>query len=433
MSTTAAAQCNSIIEDRTQKGRILNVDLPSRAELVVAQKEDVYLNRIRENLLKGESVACDKSKFFLKDDVLFRQAHINTLFKKKKVRNSDKATQICVPSDLRRAVLYSVHGLEISGHDGVARTQLRLARHFWWPTANKDCKAWVRSCLHCQRRKKGRPWRHGLGGSLQAQQPFELVSFDIVGKLPETNDGNEYLLTVIDHFSRYPLAIPIPDRQLRTVVNALHTHLVCVFGTPRVLLSDCEKSFVSDVTKNLFAKLGIKKIQTSGYQPQANGAIERFHRFLNAALTMVTNEHKNDWDDFVDSVLFAYRTSVCTSTGVTPFEALFGRKVTAPPDILYELDTEQIARESKHGVVVSKSMQEAVRCIRRQQLKIHVANKTRVDRKQIKLSPLPQVTWSCIMIIPTTPLVSPSCSGFSQVHTRSSENVHKAIIFIGFA
>ena len=84
VSTTAAAQCNSIIEDRTQKGRILNVDLPSRAELVVAQKEDVYLNRIRENLLKGESVACDKSKFFLKDDVLFRQAHINTLFLKRK-------------------------------------------------------------------------------------------------------------------------------------------------------------------------------------------------------------------------------------------------------------------------------------------------------------------------------------------------------------
>ena len=386
-SDVCSTSCNAIIEE-TQEGRTLNIDLPTRAELIAAQKEDLFLSRVRKRIAESKEKCIEinnksaRGKFIIKDDIVYRHVLITPLFNEKKLRKSDKAFQICVPHDMRRAVLYSVHGLEISGHDGVARTQARLSRHFWWPKVNQDCKAWVQSCLYCQRRKRGRPWKHGPYGSLQAQRPFDLVSFDIVGKLPETNDGNEYLLTVIDHFSRYPLAIPIPDRSLKTVVSALHTHLVCVFGTPRLLLSDREKSFASSVTKALFAKLGIKKIETSGYQPQANGTIERFHRFLNAALTMVCNDHKNDWDEHVDSVLFAYRTSLCTSTGVSPFEALFGRSVHAPPDILYDLDPTMILGEAKHGVQVSQSLQEAVKNIRKQQLKIHLANKDRVNKKR---------------------------------------------------
>jgi len=360
----------------------LTIDLPSLPELIAAQKEDktirFYTSKCSESV--NGTFQAGKGTFFLKDGLLLRRTLPAMLFHKQSKRHSDMITQICVPRTMRRTILYSVHGLPVSGHDGVLRTQMRLRRHFHWDGMLKDCKKWVKSCLYCQRRKRPRPKRNGLTQSLGSTRPFEMVSFDIVGRLPETNDGNEYLLTVIDHFTRYPLAIPIPNRSLSTVVSALYTNLFTVFGPPRVLLSDCERSFVSKVTEGCFSLLGTRKINTSGYQSQANGSVERFHRYLNAALTITSNSRKNDWDSHVDSILFAYRTSVCLATGYTPFRLLFGREANAPPDLLYNVNPNQLSEEATRGVNVSESLRVAMRNTRRQQLKVHLANKARRDK-----------------------------------------------------
>jgi hypothetical protein len=226
--------------------------------------------------------------------------------------------------------------------------------------------------------------RSGLTGSLNTTRPFQVVGFDIV-KLTKSDGGNEYLLTMIDHFSRYPLAVPIPDRQMKTVVQALHTHLICVFGVPEALLSDLEKSFTSEVTKGLLQKLGITKLNTSGYMPTGNSRCERLHRYLNASLTMFVNERKTDWDQYIDSVLFAYRTSMCTSTGFTPFELVFNRKASMPPDVVYTVDGKQIQEEYRRGITVSQSMKEAYQLARERQVEVARKNKgyRDVNRKAV--------------------------------------------------
>ena len=40
---------------------------------------------------------------------------------------------------------------------------------------------------------------------------FEKVSMDIVGLLPVTQKLNEYILTIQDNFTKYSLAIPLPN------------------------------------------------------------------------------------------------------------------------------------------------------------------------------------------------------------------------------
>ena len=114
---------------------------------------------------------------------------------------------------MRRAVLYSVHGLPISGHEGTRRTLARLRNHFWWKKMDKDVKHWVGSCLYCQRRKQSRPMRQGLTKSLCVNRPWHTLAYDIVGPLPETDTGHKWILTVIDHFSRFPFAIPMKNKK----------------------------------------------------------------------------------------------------------------------------------------------------------------------------------------------------------------------------
>ena len=293
--------------------------------------------------------------------------------------------QICVPSSMRRAVLYSVHGLPISGHEGTRRTLARLRNHFWWKKMEKDVKHWVNSCLYCQRRKQSRPMRQGLTKSLCVDRPWHTLAYDIVGPLPETSTGHKWILTVIDHFSRFPFAIPMTNKSHASVAKALHRAVFCLTGPSVRLLSDCEKTFTSEVQHELWRLLGSQCVHTSGYQPSANGVIERFHRWLNANLSIFVNQRKDDWDDYLDSILYAYRTSVCTSTGYTPFELVFGRKAFMPPDLLYDLADAQIQKEAKRNIKVSDSMREAYRFVRRRQRRATDNNAQRRDsnRKQV--------------------------------------------------
>jgi len=55
--------------------------------------------------------------------------------------------------------------------------------------------------------------------------------------------------------------------------------------------------------------------------------MEKDNKTLKDALRKVSNEHCDDWDLFIDEVLFAHRTSVHAFTGLTPsHEVLYGRK-----------------------------------------------------------------------------------------------------------
>ena len=84
--------------------------------------------------------------------------------------------------------------------------------------------------------------------------------------------------------------------------------------------------------------LRIKHIKTSGYNPQSNGVIERFHRFLMACLTVHVHEFHSKWDEALPLIEFAYRASVSTTTGYSPFFLVYGRDAPLPLDSLFKLE-----------------------------------------------------------------------------------------------
>jgi hypothetical protein len=121
-------------------------------------------------------------------------------------------------------------------------------------------------------------------------------------------------------------------------------------------------------------------------QPQANSNIERWHRWLGATLTMYCNTNKNDWDEHLDSALYAYRTSVCTSTNRTPFEIMFHRRGQGLADFIYLTAPEDEEREHKHNLYTSENISHIFKEVMRTQLKMternrKIRDKTRIDTK----------------------------------------------------
>ena len=107
-------------------------------------------------------------------------------------------------------------------------------------------------------------------------------------------------------------------------------------GIPGEILTDQGVNFMSSLISQLCAVLGIKKINTSPYHPQANGLVENFNGTLKNA-----QEEPNDWDKHIPFVLFAYREPPHESTGYSPFELLYGRQVRGPLQIMKENWEEQ--------------------------------------------------------------------------------------------
>ena len=63
-----------------------------------------------------------------------------------------------------------------------------------------DIKEYVKSCYECQRREE--PKENNRKRTIVPMDIFERWGIDIVGPLPQTEDGYRYIVVAMNYFSR---------------------------------------------------------------------------------------------------------------------------------------------------------------------------------------------------------------------------------------
>jgi hypothetical protein len=172
-------------------------------------------------------------------------------------------------------------------------------------------------------------------------EPWERVSIDITGPHPTSSRGNRFILTLVDHFSKWAEAIAISNHTATTVSRALMMNVFTRFGAPRQILSDRGPEFESELFGSLMKWMEIEKLRTTAYKASTNGAVERFHRSLNTMLGKVVSDSHRDWDERLQFVLAAYRSTPHSSTGFTPNRLFLGRETRMPLDLVMGLPVEK--------------------------------------------------------------------------------------------
>ena len=69
-------------------------------------------------------------------------------------------------------------------------------------------------------------------------ETIECVAIDVLGPLPETQQGNKYILIAMDYFSKWPEAYALPNQEAVTVPDVLVSQFFSLFGVPGELHSD---------------------------------------------------------------------------------------------------------------------------------------------------------------------------------------------------
>uniref|UniRef100_A0A672H0E6 Integrase catalytic domain-containing protein n=1 Tax=Salarias fasciatus TaxID=181472 RepID=A0A672H0E6_SALFA len=107
-------------------------------------------------------------------------------------------------------------------------------------------------------------------------------------------------------------------------------------GIPSEILTDQGANFLSNTLRQVYRLLHIKSIRTTPYHPQTDGLVETYNRTLKSMLKKVVSTSGKDWDKWLPYLLFAYHEVPQASTGFSPFELLYGRRVRGPLDVLQE-------------------------------------------------------------------------------------------------
>jgi hypothetical protein len=217
------------------------------------------------------------------------------------------------------------------GHLGFVRVFNAISRKYYWEkTMSKDILDFIKNCDRCQRSK---PKLSKTVGELHPipviSKTWHQIGIDFIGPLTTTAGGNKYILTVVDYFTKWPEATALPTKEANGVASFL-LEIFCRFGFPKVIISDQGREFCNQLTARLFSLTNTQHRVTTAYHPQSNGLTERFNQTLSNSLRTKINLAQNK---HLPLILFAYRSTMQSSTKFSPFYMMYDHEPSYPIDV----------------------------------------------------------------------------------------------------
>eukprot|EP00731_Ephydatia_muelleri_P036034 Em0193g7a len=139
---------------------------------------------------------------------------------------------LVLPTKFHADVLQSLHEGSLSAHLGEEKMLHQLKERFYWPGSAHAVREYCATCVTCCTRKSAAPKRKAELQTIQAGYPLQVVCVDIMGPLPETEEGSKYVLVAVDYFTRWVEAYGIPNQEATTVGRKLVDEMFCRFSPP---------------------------------------------------------------------------------------------------------------------------------------------------------------------------------------------------------
>ena len=246
-----------------------------------------------------------------------------------------RGTRIVIPKQLRCQVLELAH----EGHPGIVAMKQRLRTKVWWPGIDKEVERACKTCHGYQ--LVSQPTKpETMTHTELPTAPWQHLTADLLGPLP----SGDYVFVVVDYCSRFFDIEFTKSTTSEKLVSMLSTIFV-THDLPLSLRTDNGPKFTSSehFTKYL-EENGIEHRRTTPLWPQANGEIERQNRSILKRLRITQAEGRN-WKLAMDNFLVMYRSTPHSTTGVSPAELVFRRRIRTKLPHLKQFSIEDEVRD----------------------------------------------------------------------------------------
>ena len=304
-SCEMCVQCQTMHEEAKKgkiKTRILALDDESKE--FRWQKDNDEINQIREDLRTGKT-----KKWVLKDDI------VTTMDNK-----------YWIPKIKRTEFVEDIH--KMLCHAGSKKVYNYLKDDFDMNNMRETIKEIVQSCVNCQKRKTLTTKTKEKHMKQFADEPFQKLYMDFCGPFKRNINGYQYILAIIDQFSRYISLNAVAHQDEKTVRKVLLDKWIWKFGPPKEIHVDRGKTFESALFKDTMNKFKAEIVYSSPYHHNTNGIVERQFRTIRDAINIrMKDETHKDWTEILPEVEFMLNSTIQATIGVSPAEIIFGRKL----------------------------------------------------------------------------------------------------------
>jgi hypothetical protein len=163
---------------------------------------------------------------------------------------------------------------------------------------------------------------------------FRGWGMDMIGKInPSSSKGHQYILAIIDYFTKWVEAIPMKSVTSKDVINFIKEHVIHRFEISQTITADGGPVFISEEFRKFATDMGIKLIRSSPYYAQANGQVKASNQSLIKLIKRKIDEHPRCWHEVLSEALWAHCISCHGATETSPYHLVYGQEVVLPWEI----------------------------------------------------------------------------------------------------
>lgn len=167
-----------------------------------------------------------------------------------------------IPNSLQHRVVQIAH----QSHQGIVKTKQYIREKVWFPGIDRLVENAVKSCIPCQASYPGATVREPVIPTPLPPEPWHSLAIDFSGPFP----SGEYLLVIIDEYSRFPEVEIVPSTSAKTIIPKMEA-IFARQGLPRTIKTDNGPPFNGSEFATFVKQLGIHHRKITPLWPEANG------------------------------------------------------------------------------------------------------------------------------------------------------------------
>lgn len=231
--------------------------------------------------------------------------------------------KLMLPKIMVQDIVVETH--ELFGHFGAAKIHDMLRREYQIHKMYHTIKQIIKRCDLCQRSKIPNQNTRGPLMANIPEKPKERISLDLMGPLPKGQFGNQYILVLLDLFTKHVQIYAMRKATAGNILRKLRDKYLPAFGPVQSILTDNGTQFHSKAWEKQMKLWKIRHIVTTTYHPEGN-PVERTNREIGRILRTFCYQKHTAWVGHLPSIEYWLNNVTHSSTGYTPQELVDGRR-----------------------------------------------------------------------------------------------------------